>query len=223
MQIHLEARRELEAQLVDALGGTEDPLLGAGRRQAASNLLARWSEPHRRYHTVTHLMAVLAALELLFEGSQPVRADDRVALRLAAWFHDAVYEGSPGDDEEASAALAGRLLGELGQPTDRVAEVVRLIRTTATHSPEPGDHSAELLVDADLSVLGCSDREYRAYADAVRQEYGHVPEPLFRAGRAQVLRRLTAGERSYRTPRGRLLWEAAARANVSAELARLSR
>jgi predicted metal-dependent HD superfamily phosphohydrolase len=212
---------DLESQLMDALGRTADPLLSAKQHRAALDLMARWQEPHRRYHTLAHLVAVLRAVELLGVGPQAVSVDDPLALRLAAWFHDAVYEGRPGDDEAASAALAEQVLSELGQPTDRVAEVGRLVRMTATHSPAPGDHSAELLTDADLSVLGAPDHEYRAYADAVRQEYAHVPEPLFRTGRAQLLRRLAAGEQIYRTPRGRLLWEAAARANVAAEIGRL--
>jgi len=214
---------DLEVQLLGVLGGTTDPQLGARQLDVARELLARWGEPHRRYHTVAHLVAVLDALELLFEGpgAAPVDADDRVAVQLAAWFHDAVYEGRPGDDEAASAALAERVLAGLDQPAARIVEVVRLVRMTATHSPAPGDRPAELLADADLSVLAAPDQEYRAYADAVRQEYAHMPEPLFRAGRAEVLRRLTLGDQIYRTPRGRLLWEVAARANVAGEIARL--
>jgi predicted metal-dependent HD superfamily phosphohydrolase len=212
---------DLESRLLDTLGRATDPPLQAGQRAAAAELLGRWREPHRRYHTLTHLVAVLDALDLLLDGPEAPSIDDRAAVQLAAWFHDAFYRGRPGDDEAASAALAEQVLARLGQPVARVAEVARLVRMTASHCPAPGDRSAEVLADADLSVLGGSDDDYRAYADAVRQEYDHVPEALFRAGRAQVLRRLTAGAQIYRTPRGRLLWESAARANVAGEIARL--
>jgi len=55
----------------------------------------------------------------------------------------------------------------------------------------------------------------------VRQEYSHVPEPMFRSGRATVLKALEAMPRLYRTPAGRERWEGAARANLARELAEL--
>ncbi|GAA2412409.1 HD domain-containing protein [Nonomuraea africana] len=200
----------------------------AGRSEAAgavgAELIARWSEPHRRYHTLDHLIAVLAAIDPL----APVAADPD-AVRLAAWFHDAVYDGRPGWDEERSAQLAQARLPRCGLTADRVAEVARLVRLTATHDPDytegaPAstagrDANGAVLCDADLAVLAGDD--YDAYARAVREEYRHVPDDLFRAGRAQVLRRLLAAPRLYRTALAHDLWEARARANLTAELALL--
>ncbi|WP_442922033.1 HD domain-containing protein [Microbispora sp. ATCC PTA-5024] len=187
----------------------------AGRALAAE-LAARWGEPHRRYHTTAHLRAVLAAVEPLAG-----LARDPAAVRLAAWFHDAVYEGLAGRDEERSAQLALARLPACGLAPERVREVARLVRVTAGHAYEPGDADAAVLCDADLAVLGGTPEEYDAYARAVREEYGHVPAELFRAGRAAVLRGLLANGRLYGTPLGRDLWEARARDNMARELARL--
>jgi predicted metal-dependent HD superfamily phosphohydrolase len=52
-------------------------------------LLARWSEPHRRHHDGAHLREVLDAVTLLAEHGLVF---DRDAVDLAAWFHDAVYD-----------------------------------------------------------------------------------------------------------------------------------
>lgn len=49
-----------------------------------------------------------------------------------------------------------------------------------------------------------------------------MPDDLFAAGRAAVLGRLLAVPELYRTPRARALWEAAARRNMTAELAALA-
>ncbi|MFG2073012.1 HD domain-containing protein [Nonomuraea maritima] len=192
----------------------------AGRSPASlatgAELIARWSEPHRRYHTLDHLAAVLTALDGLAG-----EARDETAVRLAAWFHDAVYDGRPGWDEERSAQLAQARLPRCGVPAERVAEVARLVRLTAAHDRvEPDDRDGAVLCDADLSVLGTSG--YAAYAAAVRKEYAHVPDDLFAEGRAQVLRRLLATPRLFRTARARALWEDRARANMTAELATLA-
>ncbi|MET8863095.1 metal-dependent phosphohydrolase [Nonomuraea sp. NPDC004580] len=185
-------------------------------RAVHAELLARWSEPHRRYHTRDHLAAVLAAIDLL-----PGEAGDEAAVRLAAWFHDAVYDGRPGWDEERSAQLAQSRLPRCGVPARRVSEVARLVRITAAHDTlAPGDRDGAVLCDADLAVLGGPG--YDAYARAVRQEYAHVPDDLFAAGRSEVLRRLLATPVLFRTPRARELWEEPARANMTAELAALA-
>ncbi|MBO4272272.1 metal-dependent phosphohydrolase [Microbispora triticiradicis] len=187
----------------------------AGRALAAE-LAARWAEPHRRYHTTAHLRAVLAAVEPL-----AAQAADADAVRLAAWFHDAVYDGRPGRDEERSAQLAQSRLPACGLPPARVAEVARLVRLTAGHTYEPGDANAAVLCDADLAILGAPPETYEAYTRAVREEYRHVPDDGFRAGRAAVLRALLGKPRLYGTPVGRDLWEDRARENMTRELADL--
>ncbi|MCG5218246.1 metal-dependent phosphohydrolase [Streptosporangium sp. KLBMP 9127] len=184
-------------------------------RATGAELVARWAEPHRRYHTLAHLRGVLDAIGPLAE-----LAADPVAVRLAAWFHDAVYQGRPGWDEERSAQLAQARLPRCGVPARRVAETARLVRLTATHDPAAGDHDGAVLCDADLAVL--AGPGYAAYTVAVREEYRHVPEELFRAGRAEVLRRLLAVPRLYRTPIAHERWETRARENMTAELDRLT-
>jgi len=75
-----------------------------------------------------------------------------------------------------------------------------------------------LLCDADLAVLARSTDGYDRYAAAIREEYAHVPEEAFRAGRAAVLRHLLDLPAVYRLPRLRDRWEEPARANLRREL-----
>ncbi|MFD7298652.1 hypothetical protein ACFV9W_35685 [Streptomyces sp. NPDC059897] len=179
----------------------------------ADNLLARWSEPQRKYHTVDHLTAVLDHIDTLEE-----HAERPELVRLAAWFHDAVYRPDRSENEERSAALAERALAEAGlSPTD-VAEVVRLVLLTVTHDPVEDDADGEALCDADLAILAAPAPAYAAYTKAVREEYAFVPDEAFREGRAGVLRQLLGLPRLFRTPYGRSHWESAARENLTAEL-----
>ncbi|WP_046778695.1 hypothetical protein [Streptomyces yangpuensis] len=183
----------------------------------ADRLLTAWAEPQRRYHTTAHLADVLARIDVLAP-----HAADPAAVRLAAWFHDAVYRPDRSENEERSAALAERALPELGIDAARTAEVARLVRLTVTHDPAPGDTDGEVLCDADLAVLAGTPQEYAAYAAAVRDEYGFVPDDAFRTGRAAVLRQLLDLPRLFRTPYGTAHWEAPARANLATELAALT-
>lgn len=179
-------------------------------------LLVSWSEPKRRYHNLTHLDDVLRHIDQL-----ATHAADLDAVRLAAWYHDAVYAGQP-DDEENSARRAENDLAALGLPPELVTEVARLVRLTATHDPAPGDRNGETLSDADLAILAAPPVDYAAYTAAIRGEYAHIPDDTFRRGRAQLLSDLLDGPALYRTLHARQHWEAKARANLRGELRSLT-
>ncbi|MER5444716.1 hypothetical protein ABT065_03615 [Streptomyces sp. NPDC002764] len=207
----------LRSRWTRALAGARGSAAGPDPVPYADNLLARWREPQRRYHTLAHLVAVLDHVDTLEEY-----ADDPDAVRLAAWFHDAVYHPDRSENEERSARLAERALTEAGVPDDTTAEVARLVRLTVTHDPADGDRDGQVLCDADLAVLASPPAAYAAYTAAVREEYHFVPNDAFRAGRADILRQLLALPRLFRTPYGQEKWEATARYNLSSELEILS-
>ena len=174
-----------------------------------------WSAPHRRYHDLSHLAAVLGIV-----GELAAEAADPDAVRLAAWYHDVVYDPRRDDNEQVSAerARAG-LRGLVDQ--SRVAEVERLVLLTARHDPQPGDTDGAVLCDADLAVLASPPESYARYASAVREEYGHLSDEVFAAGRAAVLEHLLALPALYRLPAVAERWTAPARANLTAELSLL--
>ncbi|MCF6745939.1 metal-dependent phosphohydrolase [Blastococcus sp. KM273128] len=174
-------------------------------------VVAAWSEPHRRYHDLAHLAAVLGLVERLAAD-----APDPAAVALAAWYHDVVYDPLRADNEQVSAERARAGLRGL-VPEERAEEVARLVLLTAAHDPEPGDANGAALCDADLAVLAAPPGAYAGYASAVRAEYGHLSDEEFTAGRIAVLERLLGLPRLYRLPAA-AEWEPLARANLSAEL-----
>lgn len=179
-------------------------------------LLVSWSESHRRYHNIAHLREVLLRVDEL--AGHAVDAD---AVRLAAWYHDVVYSGRR-DDEETSARRAETELAAIDLAPGLVREVARLVRLTGTHRPSPGDWNGETLCDADLAILAELPDRYAAYTSAVRSEYADVSDEAFRVGRSRVLRALLDAPGVYRTPVARQNWEEQARANLRAELRRLT-
>ncbi|MEU5087391.1 hypothetical protein [Streptomyces sp. NPDC021356] len=201
-----------------ALEGARGPGGGPDPVPYADNLLARWREPQRRYHTLTHLTTVLDHVDVLEEY-----AEDPDVVRLAAWFHDAVYLPERSENEERSARLAERALAEAGVPAAKTAEVARLVRLTVGHDPAGDDSDGQVLCDADLAILAAPPSAYAAYTAAVREEYHFVPGDAFREGRSAILRRLLAQPLLFRTPYGQRHWEATARYNLGGELDLLTR
>jgi predicted metal-dependent HD superfamily phosphohydrolase len=179
-------------------------------------VVAAWSEPHRRYHDLAHLAAVLGLV-----GELAPAAADPDAVRLAAWYHDIVYEPERGDNEQVSGERARAGLRGL-VTDDRLDEVVRLVLLTAGHDPVPGDTNGAVLCDADLAVLAAPPESYAAYASAVRLEYGHLSDGEFTGGRIAVLEHLLALPALYRTDAAQP-WTDTARANLTAEVTLLRR
>jgi predicted metal-dependent HD superfamily phosphohydrolase len=174
-------------------------------------LLASWDRPG--YHDLLHLTEVLDRLDVLADAGAEL---DTTTVGLAAWFHDAVYDGGT-DDEERSAQWAERAL-----PPSYADEVARLVRMTIHHRPAEDDAAGCALSDADLAILAAPRERYDVYVAGVRADFAHVAEDDFRAGRAAVLRDLASKPHLFHTPQARDLWEGDARANLEREISELA-
>jgi predicted metal-dependent HD superfamily phosphohydrolase len=172
----------------------------------------QYAGPGRYYHTLDHVQNVLETVECLGPHARNLNA-----IKLAAWLHDVIYDSKASDNEERSADYAERLCEQLAIPESRL--VAALIRKTKTHDAGEKDPDAQVLIDADLAILGASEPAYQAYAEQIRSEYAWVPEPAYRTGRTQILERFLARPRIYHLL-GSL--EDSAHRNLAAEINRLA-
>lgn len=170
----------------------------------------------RGYHTITHLLHVLSLwLENHALFQKPACAG------LALFYHDAIYEPLHSDNEARSADFAEDVAMQAGLGTDDIAAIRCMILATR-HDEMPAEPDAQRVVDIDLSILGADERAYDAYAEGVRYEYRHVPGPLYRKGRAKVLKEFLARETVFQTPEFTKRYEARARENLRRELGTLA-
>jgi predicted metal-dependent HD superfamily phosphohydrolase len=181
-----------------------------------AELMRRYSEPHRHYHTLEHVDACLTWLDWM-AGS--ARRPAEVALSL--WFHDAVYHPGRNDNERASAELARHVLGGMGAPIAAVERVAASIAATEHHRAVSSDGA--LVVDLDLSILGAEPHAYDEFERRVREEYVLVPIDPYRRGRERVLRGFLGRPRIYHTAAMHELLEAPARSNLERAITALDR
>ena len=171
-----------------------------GQAGLLEELLARYREPHRHYHTLRHL-------EECFEKLDELRdlAAHPEEVALAIWFHDAIYDPGRDDNEARSAAWARRTVGE------PIAELVMATR----HDAVPAKVDAQVLVDVDLAILGAPPRRFEEYERQVREEYCWVPAPDYDLQRRQILDTFLARPTIYNTRRFIERYEAQARRNLA--------
>ncbi len=181
-------------------------------------LEAAYAEPHRRYHTRRHIEHCLALLEEVLD----LMDSERQVLTYAIWWHDAVYDPLAKDNEAQSADMARRDLRDMDVSIHAREEVARLIWLTASHRVEAEDRLGEILVSIDLAILGAEPVDYDAYAQAVREEFAHIPDQVWTQGRLAVLQAFLEAEVIYPDPDLRQRFEAQARENLAREIAALA-
>jgi predicted metal-dependent HD superfamily phosphohydrolase len=214
MDVSPETLERLRAQWLALVGQS-----GAGTvpaEEAFSDLVREYSSPTRFYHTLGHIAEMLEVIDLLRGGARNL-----TALRLAAWFHDVVYDTHAADNEEQSAARAEAVLTELQLTRDTIRAVVNLVLLTKTHQAEEADADGRILQDADLARLGVPPEQFAAYSLAIRREFAWVPEEEYRAGRRQLLHTFLERQRIYWNEPLHSTLESQARQNLREEIARL--
>ena len=193
------------------LGVTDSPVL----RRLYGDVLCRYSEPHRHYHTTQHLAEC-------FEKAQEIisLAHHPGEVNVALWFHDAIYDTRRHDNEQRSADWACEAARELGASAESAQRIYDLIMFTR-HAAAPVGIDAQVLVDADLSILGAPAARFQEYEVQVRSEYAWVPEPTFRSTRAKILKEFLARPHLFSTDQFRERYETQARRNLARSLATL--
>jgi len=178
-----------------------------------SDISARYNEPWRHYHTLRHLGDVAG---YLLHNASELR-HPRATL-WAALSHDEVYIPQCHVNEELSAQLAeNRLAGWL--PDDEVAQVGAYIRATANHDAPENDHDLQMLLDADLKILGSDTATYARYEQDIRREYDFVSERDYTIGRLAVLRSFEERPRLFATETARGQFEDRAHENLRQAIA----
>lgn len=146
------------------------------------DVLRRYSEPHRHYHTLAHIAACLRFLDRTYPA--PISGevnenslwwDHRMCLQLAIIYHDIIYDVKSKTNELDSAAHARIQMGVMGFNRDHIAVVSRLIMLTANHKGDPADVIGSIMIDTDMHVFAEPDAIYAKYAADIRKEY----EPAF--------------------------------------------
>lgn len=190
-----------------------------------TQLLEAYVQPHRTYHTVSHVEDCLRQLDAAQSNgvqSNGVQkgAEHPAEVEVALWFHDAVYVPRAVDNEAQSALWARQVMHQSGMCSAVIDRIATMILATA-HDRPPETLDCQLVLDVDLSILGQAQEPFAAYERCIRHEYNWVPEAQYCIKRAAVLERFLARSTIYHTPFFHERLEAQARRNLARSLAAL--
>lgn len=180
-----------------------------------TELVERYSDRARSYHTLQHLEECFARLDEARSAAEQIHE-----IELALWFHDAIYDVRRQDNEERSALWARDVVLGAGVSVD-VADRIQALIMVTKHDGVPAAADEKLMVDVDLAILGAPVERFDEYERQVREEYSWVPGWLFRRKRREILRAFLSRPHIFNTEHFIAACETRARANLERSIAAL--
>lgn len=187
---------------------------------AVRSLIDRYSEPHRAYHNLTHILDCIDELNEFdhqykddLTGIPGLPALDRSKLVLAIWYHDAIYDPKAKDNEEKSAEIFTLEAQSAGMSSEAVRDIGDMILATKSHVSEHPNTS--ILLDIDLSILGRDPVTFAEYDAQIRAEYDFVPRLIYYPKRYEIMQGFLKRPRLFITDYFHKKYDAQARTNLS--------
>ena len=183
-------------------------------------LVERYAEPHRFYHTFSHVGNLLRLSEE-YAG----HISNKEVIDFSIFYHDIICRPGRSDNEQLSAERAKDALEKLKIADNLIEEIVTFIEATKDHqlAPIANIDDLKLFLDFDLSILSEDDATYNAYANAVREEFQFIPQAAYAMGRSSFLQSLLSKPNIFFTEMFRVNAEQKARKNIQREIDSLVR
>lgn len=172
-----------------------------------------YAQPNRFYHNINHIDSVVTLMK-------SYGCTDN-AVFYAAFMHDYIYiAGYPGNEKE-SAIYAEKFLCELGYDVGYCARVGAMIQATASYGRHYRKSDAQVLFDADFSILGSDPDTYENYRQSIRKEFKTVRPRIYIPARISVLQKFIDMPSIFKLDWFKSRYEEQARLNISNEIWRL--
>ncbi|MDT3404974.1 adenylyltransferase/cytidyltransferase family protein [Mucilaginibacter terrae] len=139
----------------------------------------RYNEPHRFYHTLTHI-------EDIYSQLKERQLADNEALLLATIYHDVIYNPQSSTNEDDSAAYFKETFAgsdELKQ------EVCTIILDTKSH--QSTTELSSIFCEIDLDILNRPLAQLMEYEQQIFKEFQFVDFTIYKAKRIEVLQSLS--------------------------------
>ncbi|MEM9548565.1 MAG: hypothetical protein AAGA77_21445 [Bacteroidota bacterium] len=138
-----------------------------------SEIITNYTKSNRHYHNLEHLEDLINQLTQV-----KVKIDNWQVLLFTLFYHDIIYKSTKKDNEEKSARLASNRMRQINAKESDIQLCYNQIIATKSHDASRNSDT-NYFTDADLSILGREQKEYKAYCQKIRKEYSIYPNFLY--------------------------------------------
>ncbi len=183
------------------------------------------SERSRVYHNFQRIQMMLRDLTSFVESSKQELSENQIdAIKLAIWFHQAVYDAYSRTNEEDSVELFASWFDSIedkkcdNDEKELFSNVVNMILTSKNPEKYDGTNLAmEVFLDLDRAVLGKPMYIYKTYFQSISLELYNTTLKVFSTRRSHFIEKLLKRKSIYRTKYFQDKYEKTAKENLAVE------
>lgn len=153
-------------------------------KMTVDEIIKRWSESHRHFHTTKHLYDLISKIN---QRKNSISVKDYEKLIIVALFHDIVYNPASSTNEEDSAKIFSDSISEINSDTDEIYQAI--IDTKSHHATT---FVSKIFCKLDMSVIEGNFNELLDWEKGIWGEYQVFGKEAYKAGRLKFLNTLPA-------------------------------
>jgi predicted metal-dependent HD superfamily phosphohydrolase len=157
------------------------------------DIITRYSETHRKYHTLDHIEQMFDVYDRIFWNYR------YLPLEAAILFHDIIYDPKLTDNEKKSADYVKALMVKRSYRSSLAITCDMIENTDYANVPNPYGMYEEFLRDFDFYIFSSSIDNYKLYTQQIREEYSFIEDKIFFSNRAKFLIKLLQRDKIYYT------------------------
>ena len=151
-----------------------------------TDIINRWSEPHRFYHNLDHLNFLINHFQYLMID-KVITMEEMNRLVVVAFFHDVVYDPKRNDNESKSLDYFLEKEEECGTIKDEFIDQLAMMIMDTRERTEPDDKLSKIFWTADNSILSLPVNKLIEVEHKIFQEYQWVSYNEYKKGRIEFL------------------------------------
>jgi predicted metal-dependent HD superfamily phosphohydrolase len=149
---------------------------------STTEILERWSEPWRKYHTINHLNDLIAQIK----NHPDLDTKKKEILYITAIFHDIVYKPDRNDNEFNSMYF----LIERSKNINKVKEIAKIILETIDHKAT--SPLSRIFLEMDMDIVKRNYDELLAWEEGITFEYNFMSKETYKRERIKFLEKTLA-------------------------------
>jgi pantetheine-phosphate adenylyltransferase len=160
----------------------------------SQNIIERWQEPHRVYHTLKHLSYIIKSIDNYLNEFKLSKEEEAILI-LAAFYHDSVYEPNSNNNEMYSVLLFQEHTKNIHEQSSQkltkiITDVKQIIHETSLND-KPTTKLSKLFRKFDEGfIYEASFEELLNYENQIFEEFQFAFYSDYKIARMKVLNKL---------------------------------
>jgi predicted metal-dependent HD superfamily phosphohydrolase len=157
-----------------------------GIDMTATEVIEKWSEPQRMYHSMSHLNDLIYQIK----NHSSLTDSQKELLYVTAIFHDIVYIPGRIDNEMNSVSLFFTKTINKSNKILEIREIAKIILDTKNHNPTT--ELSQIFMEMDMDIVKRDYQKLLEWEEGIEYEYSYMEKEKYKRERIYFLNKMAA-------------------------------